>query len=83
MSAVTIMVDGAPLRLPEGASLAAALLAAGVRKLRESPRAGAPRGAFCFMGACQECAVMIDGRLQQACLVAVRDGMAIELRGAP
>ena len=34
------------------------------------------------MGVCQECAIMINGRLQQACMVRVRDGLKVELRGA-
>ncbi len=65
-----------------GEMLAAALLAAGIFELRRSPRAGTPRGALCFMGACQECAIHVDGRLQQACQVRVADGMIVELRGA-
>lgn len=80
---VTITVDGSPLACRAGETVAAALLAAGVARLRRSPRALAPRGAFCMMGVCQECAIRIDGRLQQACLVAVADGMAVALEGAP
>lgn len=79
----TVSVDGRALSLPEGAPLAAALAAAGIVALRRSPRAGAPRGAFCFMGACQECAIFVDGALRQACLTPVVAGMRIELRGAP
>ena len=65
-----------------GETVAAALLAHGRRQLRRSPGEGAPRGAFCLMGACQECAVRIGGRLDLACLVEVRDGLAVECRGA-
>ncbi len=79
---VEVTVDGATMRLPEGVMLATALLAAGVRALRRSPRAGAPRGAFCLMGACQECAIIIDGALRQACFTPVSAGMTVELRGA-
>ncbi len=78
---VTVTVDGRPLRLDTCGSLAGALLSAGFRHLRDSPRAGAPRGALCFMGACQECAILIDGGIRQACLTAPRDGMVISLRG--
>jgi sarcosine oxidase subunit alpha len=35
------------------------------------------------MGACQECAIHVDGVLKQACMVPVREGMIVELRGAP
>jgi len=65
--------DGQALRAPAGESLAAALIAAGVRRLGEGP--GAPRAAFCMMGTCQQCLVRVDGRLAQACLVPVRAGL--------
>lgn len=80
---VDVTVDGKPLRLPEGEPLATALACAGIRLLRRSPRDSAPRGAFCFMGACQECAVYIDGKLSQSCQTPVRAGLVVELRGAP
>lgn len=67
--------EGQRLRAPAGESLAAALLAAGVRRLGEGP--GAPRAAFCMMGTCQQCLVRVDGRLMQACLVPVRAGMVV------
>ena len=66
-----------------GESVAAALMGAGIWRLRQSPRQRAPRGAFCLMGVCQECAIRIDGALQQACLVPVREGMSVELKGVP
>lgn len=58
--------------------LAAALIAAGIRQLRASPRAETPRGAFCLMGSCQECRVLIDGVLALACRVRVAPGMKVE-----
>jgi ferredoxin len=65
--------EGRVLRAPEGESLAAALLAAGVRRFGEGP--GSARAAFCMMGVCQQCLVRVDGRLAQACLVPVRSGL--------
>ena len=79
---VTVTVEGEVRELPDGMMLASALASAGFRTLRRSPRAGAPRGAFCLMGACQECAIHVDGTLAQACMTPVREGMRIELRGA-
>jgi D-hydroxyproline dehydrogenase subunit gamma len=79
---VEVTVDGKPMRLPEGEPLATALACEGVRLLRRGPRGGAPRGAFCFMGACQECAIHVDGALRLACITPVKTGMAIERRGA-
>lgn len=78
---VTVVVDGTPVSVPAGVSLAAALMGAGYRVLRLSPRAGTPRGAFCLMGACQECVVLIDGRVARACATAVVDGLSVSLHG--
>jgi predicted molibdopterin-dependent oxidoreductase YjgC len=77
---VTLQVDGAAVTAHPGESVAAALLAAGIRRLGHSGRAGAPRGAFCHMGTCQECLVQVDGVAVQACMTLVRDGMTVELR---
>jgi len=74
---VAVTLDGAPLALPNGANLAAALLAAGVSVFRQTPVSGAPRGPFCMMGACFDCLVEIDGVTRQACLTTVREGLAV------
>lgn len=76
-SAVTIHFDGAPVPAFEGESVAAALLAAGIRRLRMSPREGTPRGLFCGMGICQECVVVFEGRTVPSCVLPVRDGMRV------
>ncbi|GGF89781.1 (2Fe-2S)-binding protein [Azorhizobium oxalatiphilum] len=78
---VTISVDGAPLEARAGEMLTTALARSGLLRLRQSPRNGAPRGAFCHMGVCQECALHVDGAVRQACLTPVRAGMAVERRG--
>jgi sarcosine oxidase subunit alpha len=74
-AAVTFSFEARSVSAPEGEPLAAALLAAGVRRLGEGP--GSPRAAFCMMGTCQQCLVRVEGRLAQACLVPVRAGMAV------
>ncbi len=74
---VTVLLDGQPLDLPEGANLAAALLAAGVEVFRKTPVSGAPRGPFCMMGACFDCLVEIDGVVRQACMVEVTAGLEV------
>ena len=80
---VSVEIDGRRLEVPAGMMLASALAHVDVRHLRNSPRAGTPRGAFCLMGACQECAIQVDGKLRQACMTVVRDGMVVSLKGAP
>jgi predicted molibdopterin-dependent oxidoreductase YjgC len=77
-----MLVDGREIRAPVGISVAAALLSVGTSVLRHSPTADAPRGAFCLMGVCQECTVLIDGRAERACMTAVREGLVITLRGS-
>jgi len=71
--------DGAAVEAREGDSVAAALLAAGVTPCRTTPVSGAPRAPYCMMGVCFDCLVVVDGvGNRQACLVPVRDGMAVE-----
>lgn len=74
----TIEFDGRPLSVPQGISLAAALLAGGVRSTRTTPVSGQPRAPYCLMGVCFECLVEIDGVPNcQACMVTVRAGMSV------
>lgn len=70
--------DGEALTGSEGETLAAALHAQGRRTLRIHRDDGGPRGAFCFMGVCQECVVLIDGRQTEACRTLVREGLVVE-----
>jgi len=74
---VPVRFAGETLMLPEGANLAAALLAAGVTVFRHTPVSGAPRGPFCMMGACFDCLVEVDGSVRQACMIEVAEGLEI------
>ena len=82
---ITFTFDGRPITASAGDSVAAALLAAGVRACRTTPVSGAPRGPYCMMGVCFECLVRIDGMdNRQGCLVTVQEGMRVESqRGSP
>lgn len=74
---VTIVVDGRDLRVPSGATVAVALLSAGIPAFRRSVR-GDARGPLCGMGICYECRVTIDGLAQRrACMIAVVDGLTV------
>ena len=77
---VELWIDGERSTAPDGEMLAAALAVAGRLRLRDSPREGAPRGGFCFAGLCQECAILVDGVLRQACVTPVRAGMRVQMR---
>lgn len=76
--AVRFMADGRTVDAFEGESVAAALLAAGQRTLRRSPRNGEARGMFCLMGSCQECLVWVGSRKLPSCQVPVAAGLEIE-----
>lgn len=76
---VAVTFAGQELHLPEGANLAAALLAAGITTFRHTPASGAPRGPFCMMGACFDCLVEVDGVTRQACMMEVRDGLVLDM----
>ncbi len=69
--------DRSPIEAFAGESVAAALLASGIRTLRVSPRTAQARGAFCWMGICQECTVTGDGVRRPACQVEVQDGLTV------
>ena len=75
---VEIQIDGQTTRAREGESVAAALLAAGLRSCRTTPILGAPRAPYCMMGVCFDCLVEIDGLPnRQACQIPVQAGMQI------
>ena len=76
---VRIYFDDQPLDVPDGVSVASALLMSGVRTFRSTPVSGSARAPYCMMGVCFECLVEIDGRpSRQSCLTQVRDGMLIQ-----
>ena len=79
---IHIMVDGLEVACKLGQTVASALLMQGVYLFRSSPNARTPRGPFCMIGACQECAIRIDGSIRRACQAEVQDGMRVELLGA-
>ena len=58
---VRIVFEGEEITAAAGQSLAAALLAAGVRHFRTTPVGGVPRGPYCMMGVCFDCLVVVDG----------------------
>ena len=62
--AVALLVNGQPITVEPGTTVAAALLRAGLSGVRRSVT-GSPRGPLCGMGVCFECRVTIDGIAQQ------------------
>ncbi|RVT81512.1 FAD-dependent oxidoreductase [Rhodobacteraceae bacterium CCMM004] len=79
---VRFTFDGADIAAAPGASLAAALTAAGVRGFRET-ETGSERGIFCGMGVCQDCLVTVDGRPgRRACMTAAAEGLDVRRQPA-
>ena len=75
---VEIVVDGRRVMVPEGASLAAALLSLGITRFRTSV-SGEPRTPLCGMGSCFECLVRVNGAShQRSCLVPCAAGLIVE-----
>ena len=76
-ASVEFLLDGQPLRVPAGTSVAAALAfrPPGLSRLSVS---GETRAPFCGMGICQECRLLIDGRRRLACQTLCSNGMHVE-----
>ena len=63
----------------QGQSIAAALMASGVRELRTTRFHKEPRLIFCGIGVCFDCLVVIDGITnQRACLIEAKPGMKVQ-----
>jgi predicted molibdopterin-dependent oxidoreductase YjgC len=72
---VTFRFEGRILTAPPGASIGAALWAAGLRHWRTTRILGRPRALFCGIGQCFDCLVRVDGGPPvRACVTIVRDG---------
>lgn len=74
-----LTLDGRPLRVVAGTTVAAALALGGDSTTRTSV-SGQRRAPLCGMGICQECRVIIDGQRRLACQTLCRDGMQVETR---
>ena len=76
---LTFTFEGKAVRANRGDTVAAALLAAGVKSFRRTPVSNSPRLPHCMIGNCFECLVVVDGVPdRQACLVTVTEGMKVE-----
>lgn len=79
MSEVEVFVDGEPVTVPAGITLAAVLTRAGRASWRTTRGEGAARGVFCGMGVCFDCLVTVNGIPEvRACLDQVQAGDRIE-----
>ena len=81
---IAVEVEGRTVLVPDGASAAAAVLAAGLPAIRDTPVGDNQRGPYCMMGVCFDCLAEIDGvPNRQSCMIAALPGMRIRRqRGA-
>jgi len=78
-AAVTFQFDDQLIQGYEGETIAASLLANGVRTLRYHESSGSPRGIYCNIGHCFECRVSVDGIDGiRACLTPIASGMRVK-----
>jgi predicted molibdopterin-dependent oxidoreductase YjgC len=76
---VEIIVDGKTISAKEGEPILAALVASGVRINRYTVKKHEPRGLFCGIGQCTDCAMIVDGQPNvRTCITPVRAGMVIK-----
>ena len=76
---IEIFFDGEPLNADAGEVIAAALLAAGKKVFRYTHKFHSPRGAFCAVGRCTDCMMVVNGIPNvRTCVTRVEEGMRIE-----
>ncbi|MBU8880674.1 (2Fe-2S)-binding protein [Bacillus sp. FJAT-29790] len=76
---ISFQYDGKIYEAYENETIAAALLANGIRKLRVHEESGTPRGIYCNIGHCMECRVMVNDQANiRACLTVVKKDMVVE-----
>ncbi|MDO4552431.1 MAG: (2Fe-2S)-binding protein [Bacillota bacterium] len=76
---VTITVDGKELQAKEGEPILAALVANGIMINRYTVKRNEPRGLFCGIGQCTDCAMVVNGKPNvRTCVTQVKAGMVIE-----
>ena len=76
---VTIYVDGREITAYEGEPILAALLANHIRVNRYTVKRKEPRGLYCGIGQCTDCAMVVDGQPNvKTCVTPVRSGMVIQ-----
>ncbi|WP_242224863.1 (2Fe-2S)-binding protein [Bacillus cereus group sp. BfR-BA-01380] len=76
---ISFQFDGVEYEAYENETIAAALLANGIRKLRVHEDSGTPRGIYCNIGHCLECRVTVNQQPNvRACLTVAQQDMVVE-----
>ena len=76
---VHFLFNGKTFGAYEGETIAAALIASGVRVFRISEKLHEPRSIFCGIGRCGDCSMRVNGTDDvRVCQTAVEEGMVVE-----
>ena len=76
---VRVTIDGRPFMAKQGEVIAAVMLANGLRVHRHTAKRGEPRGVYCGIGQCTDCAMTVNGVANvRTCVTPVEEGMVIE-----
>ncbi|CAI8944729.1 MULTISPECIES: (2Fe-2S)-binding protein [Bacillus] len=76
---ISFQFNGKEYEAYENETIAAALLANGIRTLRVHEDSGTPRGIYCNIGHCSECRVTVNNQMNvRACLTVVENEMVVE-----
>ena len=76
---ISFFFNGEEMEAYPTETIAAALHAAGVRKLGESPELHRPRGLFCAIGNCSSCFMVVDDQPNmRVCVIKAEQGMRVE-----
>ena len=76
---VSFFYNGQKMEGYSSETIAAALHAAGVRRLGHSPELHRPRGLFCAIGNCSSCFMTVNGEPNvRICVTRLEEGMRVE-----
>jgi sarcosine oxidase subunit alpha len=73
---IVVMVNGVPVRVAQGSTVAVALLVAGAPARRSVD--GSPRSPLCGMGVCMECRAEVDSVMHsRTCQIVCQPNMQV------
>lgn len=73
----SLYINGIPVTVPDGITVASAVVLAGQSAFRHSI-SGEPRAPLCGMGICFECRLTVDGLAHaRSCQILAREGMDV------
>jgi predicted molibdopterin-dependent oxidoreductase YjgC len=80
---IRILFNGEAIKAYEDEPIAAAILAAGFKVFRKTPKLNRPRGIFCANGRCTDCIMTVDGVPSvRTCITPAKDGMIVASQDA-